>query len=83
MVILGDEPQLGFLLVAGNVRRYKGQDVVVTEPPVVIDVGLPLPGALLSGGENLHSHIVPLVNSTPHLPITTFTWGIQGIQRFY
>lgn len=46
----------------------EAQDVLVSQHDSLVDLGLPEPGALLAGGEDLHGHFLPTPLPPPHLP---------------
>ena len=51
------------------------QYVFVPEEDGVIDLGLPEPRPLISGGEDLHGHVLTLPLPPPHLSVPPLTWG--------
>lgn len=50
------------------IRSNKPQDVLVPQHHGLIDLCLPEPGTLLTGREDLHSHVTSTPPAPPHLP---------------
>lgn len=51
------------------------QDILVPQQHCVVNLSLSEPGLLISGGEDLHSHTLPLPLAPPHLTIAPLTYN--------
>lgn len=52
------------------VSSDEAQNVLVSQHHSLVDLSLAEPGALLTGGEDLHSHLLPTPLTPPHFPET-------------
>lgn len=54
------------------IRSNKSQDVLVPQHHGLVNLSLPEPRTLLTGRENLHSHVPSTPPAPPHLPKAAF-----------